>query len=82
MCANLTRDEEGKRVVDTNGKEIGVVDEVGVGVAYVEPGPELPESIKSRLSRDRDVAGGMERYELDEDYIDEITNDEIRLQRF
>lgn len=82
MCANLTVDDEGKRVVDTNGREIGVVDEVEMGVAYVEPGVELPESIKSRLHRDRDVAGGMERYQLDEDHVDEITDDEVRLQRF
>ena len=82
MCANLTVDEEGKRVVNTNGKEIGVIDEVGAGIAYVEPGAEMSESIKSRLSRDRDVAGGMERYELDEEHIDEITGDEVRLQRF
>ncbi|WP_436344956.1 hypothetical protein [Natronorubrum sp. FCH18a] len=82
MCANLTVDDEEKPVVNTNGKEIGVIDEVGAGVAYVEPGPEMSESIKSRLHRDRDIAGGMERYQLDEDHIDEITADEIQLQRF
>lgn len=82
MCANLTVDDEEKPVVNTNGKEIGVIDEVGAGVAYVEPGPEMSESIKSRLHRDRDIAGGMERYHLDEDHIDEITANEIRLQRF
>ncbi|WP_126661804.1 hypothetical protein [Haloterrigena salifodinae] len=82
MCANLTVDEEGKRVVNTNGKEIGVIDEVGAGVAYVEPGAEMSDSIKSRLHRDRDVADGMERFKLDEDYVDEITGDEVRLQRF
>ncbi|ELY52245.1 hypothetical protein [Natronolimnohabitans innermongolicus] len=82
MCANLTVDDEGKRVVNTNGQEVGIIDEVGTGVAYVEPGAEMSESIKSRLSRDRDVADGMERYHLDEDHIEEITGDEVRLQRF
>ncbi|WP_226480035.1 hypothetical protein [Natrinema amylolyticum] len=82
MCANLTVDDEGKRVVNTNGKEIGVVQDVDAGVAYVEPGPEMTDSIKSRLRRDRDVADGMENYRLDEEYINEITADEIRLQRF
>ena len=82
MSPDLTIDEEGKRVVNTNGEEIGVIDEVGAGVAYVEPGAEMSESIKSRLQRDRDVAGGMERYQLDEDHVDEITDDEVRLQRF
>lgn len=82
MCANLTVDDEGKRVVDTNGKEIGVVDEVGAGVAFVEPGPEMSESIKSRLHRDREVTDGMERYHLDEDHVDEITAEAVRLQRF
>ncbi|WP_121741305.1 hypothetical protein [Natronorubrum halophilum] len=82
MCATLTVDDEEKRVVNTNGEEIGTIDEVGTGVAYVEPGPEMAESIKSRLRRDRDVAGGMERYHLDEDHIEEITGDEVRLQQF
>ncbi|WP_338141402.1 hypothetical protein [Natrinema salifodinae] len=82
MCANLTVDDEGKRVVNTNGKAVGVVKDVEAGVAYVEPGPEMTDSIKSRLRRDRDVADGMENFQLDEDYVDEITGDEIRLQRF
>ncbi|QLK27012.1 PRC-barrel domain-containing protein [Natrinema zhouii] len=82
MCANLTVDDEGKRVVNTNGKEIGVVQDIDADVAYVEPGPEMSESIKSRLRRDREIADGMENYRLDEDYIDEITEHEIRLQRF
>ena len=82
MCANFTVDDEGKSVVDTNGKEIGVIDDVDAGVAYVEPGPEMPESIKSRLHRNRDVAGGMETFQLDEDHVDEITGDEVLLQRF
>ncbi|WP_222918111.1 hypothetical protein [Natrinema sp. SYSU A 869] len=81
MCANLTVDDEGKRVVNTNGKEIGVVQDVDAGVAYVEPGSEMTDSIKSRLRRERDIADGMENYQVDEDYIDEITADEIRLQR-
>ncbi|MXV61973.1 hypothetical protein GS429_07860 [Natronorubrum sp. JWXQ-INN-674] len=82
MCANFTVDDEGKSVVNTNGKEIGVVQDVEAGVAYVEPGPEMTDSIKSRLRRDRDVADGMENYQIDEDYVDEITGGEVRLQRF
>lgn len=82
MCANFTVDDEGKSVVNTNGKEIGIVQDVDAGVAYVEPGPEMTESIKSRLRRDRDVADGMENYQLDEDHVDEITANEVRLQRF
>ncbi|MFC6769230.1 hypothetical protein [Natrinema soli] len=82
MCATLTVDDEGKRVLNTNGKEIGVVRDVDAGVAYVEPGPEMAESIKSRLRRNREIADGMENYRLDEDHIDEITEHEIRLQRF
>jgi hypothetical protein len=81
MCANLTVDDEGKRIVNTNGKEIGVVQEIDAGVAYVEPGSEMAESIKSRLRRDREIADGVENYRLDEDYIDEITEREIRLER-
>ena len=42
----------------------------------------MTDSIKSRLQRDREVADGMENYQLDEEYVDEVTADEIRLQRF
>ena len=82
MCANFTVDDEGKPVVNTNGAEIGVVQDVDAGVAYVEPGPEMTDSIKSRLRRNREVADGMENYQLDEEYVDEVTAAEIRLQRF
>lgn len=81
MSVTFTVDDEGKRVVDTNGTEIGTVDEIGAGIALVEPGPGLSESVKARLSRDRAVTDGMERYQLDEDHVDEITVDEVRLQR-
>ncbi|ELY40228.1 PRC-barrel domain-containing protein [Natronorubrum tibetense] len=47
MCATFTVDDEGKPVVNTNGKEIGVVQDVDAGVAYVEPGAEMTDSIKS-----------------------------------
>ena len=81
MCANLTVDDEGKRVLDTNRQEIGVVRDVEAGIAYVEPGPEMSEAIKSRLEREREIADGMEQYHLDEAHVDEITDGEIRLQR-
>ncbi|WP_440763905.1 hypothetical protein [Natronorubrum sp. DTA7] len=82
MCANFTVDGEGKPVVNTNGQEIGIVRDVDAGVACVEPGPEMTDSIKSRLRRDREVADGMENYRIDEEYVNEVTPEEIRLQRF
>ncbi|WP_090611526.1 hypothetical protein [Natrinema salaciae] len=62
-------------------EDTDVVRDVEAGVAWVEPGPEMTDSIKSRPRRDRDVADGMENYRLDEDPVDEVTGDEIRLRR-
>ena len=78
MCPDFTADEEGKPVVTANGDTIGYVRDVDVRTAHVEPGPDMSDSIKSRL----DWSATEEKtYQLDEDYVESITGDEIRLQR-
>ncbi|SEP61521.1 PRC-barrel domain-containing protein [Natrinema salaciae] len=78
MCASFTDDDEGKRVVNANGDEIGMVKNVSGGTAHIDPDPGMTDTIKSKLGwGDHDE----ETYPLDDDHVESITDDEIRLQR-
>lgn len=74
----VTEDDEGKRVVDSEGNDVGIVSGVRHGTAYVDPDPGITDTVMSKLGWD-DV--DEEDYPLDESRIDTITDDEIRLQR-
>jgi len=72
----LTDDDEGKRVVNQNGDEVGMVASVEGGDAHVDPDPGITDSIKSKLGwEDADE----DTYRLPSDSIQEVTDDEIRL---
>lgn len=78
MCATFTDDDEGKRVVNANGDEIGIVEHVEAGTAHVDPDPGITDSIRSTLGwGDADE----ETYSLDDSNVESITDDEVRLQR-
>lgn len=73
----LTGDDEGKRVVSSDGDEVGMITEVQGGTAQVDPDPDMFDSIKSKLDwgdSDRDT------YPLSGDNVAEVTDDEVRLQ--
>ncbi|MDZ5810630.1 PRC-barrel domain containing protein [Halorubrum sp. AD140] len=73
----ISDDDEGKRVVNSRGKKIGMVTEVKNGTAYVDPDPGIADSIRSRLGwGDADD----DNYELESRRIDRITDDEIHLK--
>ncbi|WP_129114266.1 PRC-barrel domain containing protein [Halegenticoccus tardaugens] len=79
MAHNFTEDDEGKRVVDAEGDEIGRVVEVSHGTAYVDPDPGLTDAIMSKLGwSDADE----DSYPLQENAVGEVADDEIRLSRF
>jgi len=72
-----TDDDEGKRVVNANGEEIGVVQNVSSGTAHVDLSPGITDTIKSKLGwGDQD-----EETPLDEDKVETITDDEVRVQQ-
>ncbi|WP_306055495.1 PRC-barrel domain containing protein [Natronococcus wangiae] len=78
MCATFTGDDEGKRVVNANGDAVGIVSDVERGTAYVDPDPGITDTIKSRLGwGDADE----ETYPLNDDNVNAVTGDEIRLKR-
>lgn len=76
MQHELTEKDEGKSVV-SGGEKVGMVKEVRHGTAYVDPDPGITDQIKSKLGwgdTDEDT------YPLQEDSIDTVTDDEIRLR--
>ncbi|WP_459193058.1 PRC-barrel domain containing protein [Halosimplex sp. J119] len=73
---SITDADEGKKVVDSGGEEIGRVVEVRGGQAHIEPDPGVSDTVMSKLgwgSRSEDS------FPLDESDIESVTDDEIRL---
>jgi len=78
MRTNVTDEDEGKSVVNSAGDEVGIVDEVRSGTAYVNPDPGITDKISSKLGWGD--ADEQESYELQSTRIDTVTDDEIRLE--
>ncbi len=72
----LTEKDEGKSVVNSRGDEIGRVVEVDHGTAHVEPDPGLTDTIKAKMGW---AEGDEETYRLDEDSIESVSENEVRL---
>jgi len=73
---NITDSDEGKKVVDSGGEEIGRVVEVSGGQAHVEPDPDVSDAVMSKLGWG---SRGEDSFPLDESDIDSVTDDEIRI---
>lgn len=68
--------DEGKKVVNQSGEEIGRIAKVENGRAYVDPDPSVTDAVMSKLgwgSRDEGT------YLLEENTIETISDDEVRL---
>ncbi len=74
---HVTDDDQGKAVVDSSGQDIGMITEVKSGTAYVNADPSLTDSIRSKLGWG-DVDD--DDYALEENRIDSVTDDEVRLK--
>ncbi|WP_266077530.1 PRC-barrel domain containing protein [Haladaptatus caseinilyticus] len=75
-ATQITDDDEGKKVVDQNGDEVGIVSDVQHGTAHVNPNPGLTDKLKSKLGwgdADEDT------YPLQDEMVQSVTDDEIRL---
>ena len=80
MSTELSTEDAGKRVIDSDGNEIGVVIDVDdeEGTAYVEPDQaEIGGELKSRLGWGRDAQS---EYPLRHDAISEVTDNAIQLR--
>ncbi len=77
MTTQITDDDEGKKVVDESGEEVGIVSDVQHGTAHVDPDPSITDKAKSKLGwgdRNEDT------YPLQSKMIASVTDDEIRLE--
>jgi len=73
----ITDDDQGKKVVNDHGDEIGIVKEVQAGTAHVDPDPGMTDQLKSKLGwSDTDE----DTYPLQENMIEDVTDDEIRVR--
>jgi len=78
MSPQFTDDDIGKRVVNADGDEVGMVADVEHGTAHVEPDPGITDSIKARLGWSE---SGEDTYPLQEEAVGRVTDDEIHLSR-
>ncbi|WP_408958791.1 hypothetical protein [Natrinema sp. 74] len=78
MSPQFNDDDVGKRVVNADGDEIGIIGDVEHGTAHVEPDPGITDTIKAKLGwsgTDDDA------YPLQEEAVARVTDDEVRLER-
>ena len=75
MAREFQSNDEGKTVRTKDGDDVGTIESVEGNTAHVKPESGLSESIRDRLgwSSDEDM------YELQHSNVDEISDDEVRL---
>lgn len=71
-------DDVGKRVVNADGEDIGMIVDVRHGTPYVDPNPGTWEKMKAKLGWTDDE--DEEEYPLQDDQVAEVTDDEVHLQ--
>lgn len=73
----LTEDDEGKKVVSTDGDEIGRITEVRGGTAYVDPDAGMFDTVKAKLDWGDP---GEDSYPIQSDHVADVTDDQVRLR--
>ena len=74
----FTDDDEGKKVVNQNGEDVGRVVDVRHGTAYVDPDPGMFDTVKSKLGWgdvDEDT------YPLQDADVESVDDDRVLLRR-
>lgn len=77
MRETFSDDDVGKRVENANATEVGVVVSVDERTAYVDPDPDLADSIRVALGWEVDREDAAP---LDADSVREITDQVVRLE--
>ena len=78
MASKLSERDEGKTVVNADGTAVGIVAAFRGGTAFVDPDPDITDSVKSKLGwGDVDE----DQYPLSDDHVETVTDDEVRLNR-
>lgn len=74
---HITDDDQGKTVVDSSGRKLGMVTAVKSGAAYVDADPGIADTIRSKLGW---IDADENDYALEENRIETITGNQIRLK--
>jgi len=82
MAQELMDDDVGATVRTPDGDSLGRVVRVERGTAYVEPGPEAPETVLATLGWNEDDGNGdSDEYPLPRTAIDVVDDEAITLRR-
>ena len=73
----FTDDDEGKPVLDSDGRELGVIEDVRNGAAFVTPLADLGPPVRSELGWGGD---GRDAYRLDDARVETVTNSHVELR--
>lgn len=76
MCPNLSSDETGKPVIDSNGQVIATVVKVEEGVPYVDPNDDVDPTASHILGWHGD--DGI--YRLKPTHVDTVTDADVQLR--
>lgn len=76
MIQEFDEDDTGKKVVEADGTEVGLVRDVQHGVAHVEADPSVVETMKTRFEAD---GYGEDTYAVDDDSVERIEDDKVVL---
>lgn len=77
MARNFKASDEGTTVVNTDGDEIGTIDEIRGNRAYVKPESGLTQRIRDRLDWDDE---NKDRYVLNPSRVDIFAGNKARLK--
>lgn len=77
MVREFESEDEGKRVVNSGGEMIGVIESASGSTAQVKPEETLSRSIRRRLGWTDESE---EHYELQHSRVDSITDEEVHLK--
>ncbi|WP_331235602.1 hypothetical protein [Natronorarus salvus] len=74
--ASLSAEDEGKVLVDSEGKTIGIVTSVEENTAYVDPDAGITDAVLSALGRGTSDEGAIV---VEGDLVETVTDAELRL---
>lgn len=75
----FTEDDEGKTVVNPVGDEVGIIEIVKDGAAYVNPHPDWSDRIKAEIGWKDDP--DMTEQPLEDGHVAEITDEQVYLSQ-
>lgn len=79
----FTKDDVGKTVVDANGNPVGKIVDTQGGDAYVDPDPNIIDTVRANLGWDhRDDDDYILTGNGTDEHVEAVTDDEVRLRSF